>query len=128
MDPEIGRRITADKIRLLGNADCTMRLGQPGAWRSPPINLRGIFNRFHAQSSFNGDGLPVSVMVPTLFVALADFSNERIGQHGPRKGDLVQVRAPLDVGGWDIAQVKPDGIGGALLMLTSRDDDVSVLA
>lgn len=129
MDARIGRRMTAEKIRLLGNADAMLflRALSPGGVvrAAPPITLRGIFNRFHVETSFS-DGGPISVRRPTLFI---DLNDPRIptGQI-PRKGDQVQLVGPLDVGGWELGEdARPDGIGGALLMLTGRDDDVSLL-
>lgn len=75
------------------------------------FTVRGVFDRHHAATRIGEDGAPVSVRETLLGVRLADFP----AGVEPAAGD-----GPVVVGGnaYDVADVRPDGLGGAALVLS----------
>lgn len=87
-----------------------------------PAEGQGIFDRHAASVRLEGD-VEVGVRIPRLGVRLAEFPAGEPREQGVIVLTWTQGRAGLAAGAsagrWRIADVSPDGEGGALLTLSS---------
>lgn len=99
---------------LLG-VPCQAAFGSTWALTRPggaAAYVQGIFDRRHIEIEFSDGAPPQSGMRATLLVRLAEMPPG----YTPAQGDLAQLG--LDV--WQVADVQPDAMGGALLVLSAR--------
>lgn len=91
--------------------------------------IAGIFDRFHLEIGLTDRGAPVTTNRAQVFVRFNDFPAGYVPQQGDGiavallSGQQVDADAPPDgasVESYFVSDVQRDGIGGALLMLTSR--------
>ena len=117
-------------IKLVVSA--TELFGSRVMWSRPGVDeapITGIFDRFHLEIGLSERGAPITTNRAQVFVRLDDFPSGNV----PQQGDSIVVAlvgsrhvnadtAPsgATMESYQIADIQRDGIGGALLMLTSR--------
>jgi hypothetical protein len=87
----------------------TWTLTRPGG---APAFVQGVFDRRHVEIQFSDGAPPQSAMRATLLVRLAEMPPG----YAPAQGDLAQRATDV----WQVADVQPDAMGGALLVLSAR--------
>jgi hypothetical protein len=87
----------------------TWTLTRPGG---APAYVSAVFDRRHVEIQFSDGAPPQSAMRATLLVRLAEMPPG----YAPAQGDLAQRGADV----WQVADVQPDAMGGAVLVLSAR--------
>lgn len=89
--------------------------GAPWTFQRPggaPFTAPAVLDRRHVTVSFGEEVAPQSTLRTTLLVRLADMPPG----HLPAQGDIARK----GVESWQVADVRFDGMGGAMLELSAR--------
>ena len=101
-----------DALLVAAEQECfgrTWTLTRPGG---APAFVPGVFDRRHVEIRFADGAPPQSGMRATLLVRLADMPPG----YAPAQGDIAQRGTEV----WQVADVQPDAMGGALLVFSAR--------
>lgn len=107
---DFDRHLNRAAVRVFGSA-------APVAYTRAAVGsvafaVPAVVDRRYVEIGFGEDGSPVSAIRSTLFVRLADMA----GGVPPDQGDGVAIGGVA----WTVQEVRPDAIGGFLLILGAR--------